>query len=181
MGGLLDKANATKDADADEKTAEPKPVVVSATAKDTPSHKTSNALSPAGSPDTATKINLAGWVIVLLGAILSLQGGAWGFAVVAVVLVVGIGAIVQADRMRGSVNKPKLYGSVVVALLIATTPYAAVMLVPTNASMAISEVNWMRRPTNSRSRSVAPCPPSTSRLKPMALRCGPVQEMSAMT
>ena len=140
MGGLLDKANATKDADADEKTAEPEPVVVSETAKDTPSHKTSNALSPAGSPDTATKINLAGWVIVLLGAILSLQGGAWGFAVVAVVLVVGIGAIVQADRMRGSVNKPKLYGSVVVALLIATTPYAAVMLVPTNASMAISEV-----------------------------------------
>ena len=140
MGGLLDKANATKDADADEKTAEPKPVVVSATAKDTPSHKTSNVSSPAGSPDTATKINLAGWVIVLLGAILSLQGGAWGFAVVAVVLVVGIGAIVQADRMRGSVNKPKLYGSVVVALLIATTPYAAVMLVPTNASMAISEV-----------------------------------------
>ena len=140
MGGLLDKANATKDADADEKTAEPKPVVVSATAKDTPSHKTSNVSSPAGSPDTATKINLAGWVIILLGAILSLQGGAWGFAVVAVVLVVGIGAIVQADRMRGSVNKPKLYGSVVVALLIATTPYAAVMLVPTNASMAISEV-----------------------------------------
>ena len=140
MGGLLDKANATKDSDADEKTAEPKPVVAPATAKDTPSHKTSNALSPAGSPDTATKINLAGWVIVLLGAILSLQGGAWGFAVVAVVLVVGIGAIVQADRMRGSVNKPKLYGSVVVALLIATTPYAAVMLVPTNASMAISEV-----------------------------------------
>ena len=140
MGGLLDKANATKDADADEKTAEPKPVVVSATAKDTPSHKTSNVSSPAGSPDTATKINLAGWVIVLLGAILSLQGGAWGFAVVAVVLVVGIGAIVQADRMRGSVNKPKLYGSVAVALLIATTPYAAVMLVPTNATMAISEV-----------------------------------------
>ena len=140
MGGLLDKANATKDSDADEKTAEPKPVVAPATAKDTPSHKTSNALSPAGSPDTATKINLAGWVIVLLGAILSLQGGAWGFAVVAVVLVAGIGAIVQADRMRGSVNKPKLYGSVVVALLIATTPYAAVMLVPTNASMAISEV-----------------------------------------
>ena len=56
------------------------------------------------------------------------------------VLVAGIGAIVQADRMRGSVSKPKLYGSIVVALLIATTPYAAVMLVPTNASMAISEV-----------------------------------------
>jgi len=140
MGGLLDKANATKDTDADEKTAEPEPVVVAATSADPPAHKTGSASSLAGSPDTATKINLAGWVIILLGAILSLQGGAWGFAVVAVVLVAGIGAIVQADRMRGSVNKPKLYGSVIVALLIATTPYAAVMLVPTNASMAISEV-----------------------------------------
>lgn len=140
MGGLLDKANATKDADADEKAAEPEPVVVASTSADPPAHKTGSASSPAGSPDAATKINLAGWVIILLGAILSLQGGAWGFAVVAVVLVVGIGAIVQADRMQGSVNKPKLYGSVIVALLIATTPYAAVMLVPTNASMAISEV-----------------------------------------
>ena len=140
MGGLLDKANATKDTDADEKTAEPEPVVVAATSADPPAHKTGSSSSLAGSPDTATKINLAGWVIILLGAILSLQGGAWGFAVVAVVLVAGIGAIVQADRMRGSVNKPKLYGSVIVALLIATTPYAAVMLVPTNASMAISEV-----------------------------------------
>ena len=139
MGGLLDKANATKETE-DAKTAAPAPVVVSATSSsEPPAHK--KEISPvSGSPDTATKVNLAGWVIILLGAILSLQGGAWGFAVVAVVLVAGIGAIVQADRMRGSVNKPKLYGSVIVALLIATTPYAAVMLVPTNASMAISEV-----------------------------------------
>ena len=77
---------------------------------------------------------------ILLGAILSLQGGAWGLAVVVVVLVVGIGAIVQAERMTGRINQVKLGASIVVALLIATTPYAAVMLVPTNASMAISEV-----------------------------------------
>ena len=139
MGGLLDKANATKDTD-DAKVAEPEPVVAAATSADPPAHKNAGAPASAGAPDTATKVNLAGWVIILLGAILSLQGGAWGFAVVAVVLVAGIGAIVQADRMRGSVNKPKLYGSIIVALLIATTPYAAVMLVPTNASMAISEV-----------------------------------------
>ncbi len=139
MGGLLDKANATKDTD-DAKVAEPEPVVAAATSADPPAHKKAGAPASAGAPDTATKVNLAGWVIILLGAILSLQGGAWGFAVVAVVLVAGIGAIVQADRMRGSVNKPKLYGSIIVALLIATTPYAAVMLVPTNASMAISEV-----------------------------------------
>ena len=139
MGGLLDKANATKQTE-DAKAAEPAPVVVNATSSsEPPAHK--KEMPPiSGSPDTATKVNLAGWVIILLGAILSLQGGAWGFVVVAIVLVAGIGAIVQADRMRGSVNKPKLYGSVIVALLIATTPYAAVMLVPTNASMAISDV-----------------------------------------
>ncbi len=133
MGGLLDKANAAKDSE-----TEPKPVAVKAAAEPAPS--TSTTSNAAGGPDSATKMSLAGWVVILLGAILSLQGGAWGFIVVTVVLVLGIGAIVQAERMRGSINQVKLGASVVVALLIATTPYAAVMLVPTNASMAISEV-----------------------------------------
>ena len=135
MGGLLDKANATKETET--KDAAPEPV--KAAAQPATQNVGSNA-APSGAPDKATQISLAGWVIILLGAILSLQGGAWGFAVVAIVLVLGIGAIVQAERMRGSINQVKLGASVVVALLIATTPYAAVMLVPTNASMAISEV-----------------------------------------
>ena len=66
MGGLLDKANATKDTDADEIAAEPEPVVVASTSADPPAHKSESGSSPAGSPDTATKINLAGWVIILL-------------------------------------------------------------------------------------------------------------------
>jgi len=140
MGGLLDKANATKEAVIED---EPAPVVIakSEAAKaplDNPGLLAAG--SGPGSPDTATKISLAGWVIILVGAILSLQGGAWGFVVVAVVVVLGVGAIVQAERMRGSINQVKLGASVVVALLIATTPYAAVMLVPTNASMAITDV-----------------------------------------
>ena len=138
MGGLLDKANATKETD---EAASPEPVkaeIAPEVVNDAP--KTVNN-TVSGAPDKATQISLAGWVIILLGAILSLQGGAWGFAVVAVVLVLGIGAIVQADRMRGSVNQVKLGASIVVALLIATTPYAAVMLVPTNASMAITDVS----------------------------------------
>ena len=139
MGGLLDKANAAKETDTEAKPVEPEPVVVKS-APEPVAKKTAATTSPSGAPDKATQISLAGWVIILLGAILSLQGGAWGFAVVAVVLVLGIGAIVQAERMRGSINQVKLGASVVVALLIATTPYAAVMLVPTNASMAISEV-----------------------------------------
>ena len=140
MGGLLDKANAAKEPET-EAAAEPAPV--KAAAAPTTSTQVGSILpksDASGSPDVATKISLAGWVIILLGAILSLQGGAWGLAVVAIVLVVGIGAIVQAERMTGSINQVKLGASIVIALLIATTPYAAVMLVPTNASMAISEV-----------------------------------------
>ncbi len=135
MGGLLDKANAAKEPE-----TEAAELVKATKAATKPSPAPAASPPAAGSPDTATKVNLAGWVIILIGAILSLQGGAWGLAVVAIVLVAGIGAIVQAERMRGSINQVKLGASIVIALLIATTPYAAVMLVPTNASMAISEV-----------------------------------------
>ena len=139
MGGLLDRMNATKEPEPSSGDAEPEPVTASSSTNP-PAHKSAGNPTPSGSPDAATKVSLAGWVIILVGAILSLQGGAWGFVVVAIVLILGIGAIVQGERMRGRINQVKLGASIVVALLIATTPYAAVMLVPTNASMAISEV-----------------------------------------
>lgn len=141
MGGLLDKANAVKDAEIVEES--PAPVKADTKAEALPKTvvaKSTPASSPAGNPDTAMKLNLGGWVVILLGAILSLQGGAWGFLVVSVVLVLGIGAIVQADRMRGGLNKPKLYASIGVALLIAGGPYALVMLFPSNANIAITDV-----------------------------------------
>lgn len=141
MGGLLDKANAAKDT---ESTEEPAPVKVSSTNNATSASDNPGLLvqkAQGGPSDSAMKVSLAGWVIILVGAILSLQGGAWGFAVVGIVLVAGIGAIVQGERMKGDINQVKLGASVVVALLIATTPYAAVMIVPTNASMAITDVS----------------------------------------
>ena len=88
MGGLLDKANAAKESDdgtkAEAQVAEPKPVKASTSPQ--PQQKAVST-SSTGGPDAATKFSLAGWVVILLGAILSLQGGAWGFAVVSVVLV----------------------------------------------------------------------------------------------
>ena len=140
MGGLLDKANNAKEA---ELVTEPEPVSSAASGAKAASSNvkaTPVASSGSGDADKALKVSLAGWVTILIGALLSLQGGSWGFIIVSVVLIVGIGAIVQADRMRGSVSKPKLYASIFVAILIASTPYAAVMLVPTNATMAITEV-----------------------------------------
>lgn len=139
MGGLLDKANAASESGTDAKATEPEPVKAKAAAEPAPTK--SNVQTPSsGAPDKATQISLAGWVIILVGAILSLQGGAWGFAVVAVVVVLGLGAIVQADRMKGSISKPKLYITVAVALMVATGPYILVMVFPSNANVAVTDI-----------------------------------------
>jgi len=141
MGGLLDKANATKEAVIED---EPAPVVIAKPAAAKAPSDNSGLLaagSGSGSPDTATKVSLAGWVIILVGAILSLQGGAWGFAVVAVVVVLGVGAIVQAERIRGGVNKTKLYATLVVAMIVAVGPYALVMFFPSNANIAVTDIS----------------------------------------
>ena len=137
MGGLLDKANAAKDTETEAKAPEP---VVATSSAEPAAKNPAPAASPSGAPDKATQVSLAGWVIILLGAILSLQGGAWGFAVVAVVVVLGLGAIVQADRMKGSISKPKLYITVAVALMVATGPYILVMVFPSNANVAVTDI-----------------------------------------
>jgi hypothetical protein len=137
MGGLLDKANAAKDT---EPTEEPAPVKVGTTASAAPAGTTSTKGPTPDGADNAMKVSLAGWVIILVGAILSLQGGAWGFAVVAIVVVLGVGAIVQADRMRGGVSKPKLYATLAVAVLVAAGPYGLVMVFPSNANIAVTDI-----------------------------------------
>jgi hypothetical protein len=137
MGGLLDKANAAKDT---EPTEEPAPVKVDTTASAAPAGTTSTKGPTPDGADNAMKVSLAGWVIILVGAILSLQGGAWGFAVVAIVVVLGVGAIVQADRMRGGVSKPKLYATLAVAVLVAAGPYGLVMVFPSNANIAVTDI-----------------------------------------
>ena len=136
MSGLLDKAKAAKESEEAPKEAAPEPVKAAISPEPLFVSEASS-----GSPDTATKLSLGGWVIILLGAILSLQGGAWGFAVVTLVVVLGIGAIVQADRMRGSISKPKLYASLVVAMLVAIGPYAVVVLFPSTANIAITDIS----------------------------------------
>ena len=136
MSGLLDKAKAAKESEEAPKEAAPEPVKA-----ESPAEPLFVSEATSGSPDTATKLSLGGWIIILLGAILSLQGGAWGFAVVSIVVVLGIGAIVQADRMRGSVSKPKLYASLVVAMLVAVGPYVVIMVFPSTANIAITDIS----------------------------------------
>ena len=77
MSGLLSKANAA------EETVE-KEAKVEAVAEVLP------AVQEGGGPDIPTMLKTGGWVVIIIGGLLSLQGGSWGIAVVLVVLVFGI-------------------------------------------------------------------------------------------
>ena len=142
MAGLLDKA---KTASNDEPKSSKKPASKAGSetllSKSKPVATTEVRGSQEGGPDIPLILNLSGWAIIVIGAILSLQGGGFGFIVVLVVLALGIGSIVQSQRMSGGVSQLKTGISVALALVIAVGPYAAIMIVPTNASMVISEVS----------------------------------------
>ena len=150
MSGLLDKAKTASSTDGEADKSQPKPVKKQSTeglltkAEPSPSKSTSttkiNQANPDG-PDVPMILNLSGWVIIVLGAIFSLQGGGFGLVVVLVVLALGIGAIVQAQRMTGGISTVKTGISVALAFIIAVGPYAAIMIVPTNASMAVTEIS----------------------------------------
>ncbi len=142
MAGLLDKAKtASNDEPKSSKKSESKPESAALLSKTKPVVATSKATAQDAGPDIPLILNLVGWVIIVLGAIISLQGGGFGFAVVLVVLALGIGSIVQSQRMTGGVSGLKTGISVALAFIIAVGPYAAIMIVPTNASMVITELS----------------------------------------
>ena len=87
-----------------------------------------------------TLLNAVGWAIIVVGGLLSLQGGSFGIIVVAVVLTIGLGSIVQSQRMTGDISNVKTGISIALAVIIAAGPYAALLVIPSNASIAISEV-----------------------------------------
>ena len=86
MSGLLDKA---KSASSDEKIpTEKKTQSATLLSKaNTAKANTANAVVvQQDGPDIPMILNIAGWVIIVLGAIFSLQGGGFGLIVVLVVL-----------------------------------------------------------------------------------------------
>lgn len=146
MAGLLDKAKATNDTeDKVEKPDDTNSGLLSKGASKvvTTTTVTTTATSiDGGSSDTARIIGMVGWAVILVGAIISLQGGGFGLIVVLVVLAVGLGSIIQSQRMAGNVSQSKMIASVVVAILIASGPYIALALVPVSSNVAISEVSF---------------------------------------
>ena len=151
MSGLLDKAKTASPSEAKTEKVEPKPVKKSSadgllTKADNKTQTKLVKVSQSSSadtdgPDVPMILNLAGWIIIVLGAIFSLQGGGFGLIVVLIVLALGIGSIIQSQRMTGGVSTVKTGISVALAFIIAVGPYAAIMIVPTNASMAVTEIS----------------------------------------
>ncbi|MAH08623.1 MAG: hypothetical protein CL961_03030 [Euryarchaeota archaeon] len=142
MAGLLDKAKtASNEEPKSSKKPEPKAESGTLLSQSKPTVSNDWKGSQEGGPDIPMILNLVGWAIIVIGAIISLQGGGFGFIVVLVVLALGIGLIVQSQRMSGGVSQLKTGISVALAFIIAVGPYAAIMIVPTNASMVISEVS----------------------------------------
>ena len=146
MAGLLDKAKATNDSEEKiEKSDNVKSGLLSKGASKvvTTTTVTTTEVSIGGdSKDTARILGMVGWAVILVGAIISLQGGGFGLIVVLVVLSIGLGSIVQSQRMIGNISQPKMVASIVVAILIASGPYIALALVPVSSNVAISEVSF---------------------------------------
>ncbi len=146
MAGLLDKAKTTNDSE--DKTGKSDNGTSGLLSKGNASKvvttttvTTTETLVNGGSNDTARIIGMVGWAVILVGAIISLQGGGFGLIVVLVVLAIGLGSIIQSQRMTGNVSQPKMIASIIVAVIIAIGPYAAVVIVPSNASMAVTELS----------------------------------------
>jgi hypothetical protein len=130
MSGLLSKANATEEkAETEVKTS--KPVSI------TP------AVHEGGGPDIPTMLKTGGWVIIIIGGLLSLQGGSWGLVVVLIVLVLGIGALFGGQALsEEGVNPVKMGIAAVLAILLTTGPYAIGLFIGAPETFAIAELEY---------------------------------------
>ena len=139
MSGLLDKATAAKDAKpAKSEKVEPAP---SSTKVSPPvSQGLMAASSPAPGNPVTDYLQIAGWVIIVLAGILSLRGGEMGPLIVSVVALIGVGCLVQYERMKPELSTIKIGVSVAVALIVALGPLAAIAIIPTDSSMALTQI-----------------------------------------
>ena len=121
MSGLLSKANAAEGTVENE-------AKVEAVAEVLP------PVQEGGGPDIPTILKTGGWVVIIIGGLLSLQGGFWGLIVVLVVLVLGIGALYGGQTLsEEGVNPVKMGGAALLAVLLAAGPYGVSMLMPADS------------------------------------------------
>ena len=130
MSGLLSKANATEEK-AENEVKTPESVSI------TP------AVHEGGGPDIPTILKTGGWVVIIIGGLLSLQGGSWGLIVVLVVLVLGIGALYGGQFLsEEGVNPVKMGIAAVLAILLTTGPYAIGLFVGAPDTFAVTDLEY---------------------------------------
>ena len=131
MSGLLSKATAVEEA------AQPEPVE-----EEEKSESGLLAASDQSSdgPDMPTILTSVGWAVIVVGGLLSLQGGSWGLIVVLTVLVIGIGALYAGQNMtEEGVDPMRMGGAAVLAVLLAAGPYGVSMIMP-ESSFGIADL-----------------------------------------
>ena len=134
MSGLLSKATAA------EETTPSKPAEEEAKAD---TGVLAQAIEQSDGPDISTILTSAGWAVIVVGGLLSLQGGSWGIIVVLSVLVIGIGALAQGNTCQKKAYDPmRMGGAAVLAVLLAAGPYGIGMFMPESGSFGISDLEY---------------------------------------
>ncbi|MEC8107137.1 MAG: hypothetical protein VX115_05270 [Candidatus Thermoplasmatota archaeon] len=132
MSGLLSKATETEETTASKPAEEESKTDAGALAQ---------AIEASDGPDIPTILTSIGWAVIVVGGLLSLQGGFWGLIVVLCVLVIGIGAIYAGQRMsEGGIDPVRMGGAAALAILLALGPYGVSVFMPDSGSFGISDL-----------------------------------------
>lgn len=134
MSGLLSKANAA------EETKEPEPV-------EQEQKQNSGLLAaseqPSDGPDVSTILSSIGWAVIVVGGLLSLQGGSWGLIVVVTVLIIGMGALVGGQSLSDEgVNPVKMGMAAGLAIILTLGPYGIGMFIGVSDTFAITDLEY---------------------------------------
>ncbi|MGB0365805.1 MAG: hypothetical protein ACPGJD_07090, partial [Candidatus Poseidoniaceae archaeon] len=134
MSGLLSKATAA------EETSPSKPVEEEAKAD---TSALSQAIEQNDGPDISTILTSVGWAVIVIGGLLSLQGGSWGIIVVLSVLVIGIGALLGGQSLsEEGINPVKMGLAAGLAIILTVGPYGIGMFIGVTDTFAITDLEY---------------------------------------
>ncbi|MGB1992088.1 MAG: hypothetical protein ACPICB_07020 [Candidatus Poseidoniaceae archaeon] len=134
MSGLLSKATAAEEA------TPSKPAEEEAKADTSP---LAQAIEQSEGPDISTILTSVGWAVIVIGGILSLQGGSWGLIVVLSVLVIGIGALLGGQSLsEEGINPVKMGLAAGLAIILTVGPYGIGMFIGVTDTFAITDLEY---------------------------------------
>ena len=134
MSGLLSKANAVEETVEETVENEVKAETVA---------QVSPAVHDGGGPDVPTILKTGGWVVIVIGGLLSLQGGSWGLVIVLAVLVLGLGALFGGQALsEEGVNPTKIGIAAALAILLTAGPYAVGLFIGAPDTFAITDLEY---------------------------------------